>query len=137
MSQINLDTFRRYLDAVERRDADALLAELHDEVEYRNMPYDRMLRKEDRRKFFEWFGQGMSNYKLTVRNLSCQGDLLFCEGVETYEKKGHHVTLPYTSVIEFKDGKMYRQRDYFDARSIEVQLGLAPSPVSKKDTAAA
>lgn len=56
----------------------------------------------------------------------------FCEGVETYEKNGHHVTLPYTSVIEFKDGKMYRQRDYFDARTIEVQLGMTPPPTSPR-----
>lgn len=131
MSQNHLDTFRRYMDAVQRRDADALLAELHDDVEYRNMPYDRLLRKQDRRKFFEWFGQGMSDYTLTVRHLVCQGDLLFCEGVEHYFKKGHEVTLPYTSVIEFKDGKMYRQRDYFDARSIEVQLGLTPPPPAR------
>ncbi|WP_159595440.1 nuclear transport factor 2 family protein [Hydrogenophaga sp. BPS33] len=137
MSPSHLDTFHRYMDAVHRRDADALIAELHDDVEYRNMPYDRVMRKQDRRKFFEWFGKGMSNHHLTVLNLLCQGDVLVCEGVESYDKNGHHVTLPYTSVIEFKDGKMFRQRDYFDARSIEVQLGLTPPPETSRRAPAA
>ncbi len=136
MSQTNLDTFHRYMDAVHRRDTDALIAELHDEVEYRNMPYDRVMRKQDRSKFFEWFGKGMRNHQLTVRHLICQGNVLFCEGIESYEKNGHQVILPYTSVIEFKDGKMYRQRDYFDARCIEVQLGLTPPPGPAKASAA-
>ena len=37
---------------------------------------------------------------------------------------GRSVTLQLCDVIEFKDGKVHRQRTYFDTGSMMAQLGL-------------
>ena len=123
----NEEKLRAYQAAVNRQDIDGMLAVLHDDFVYRNMPYDRVMRgKDDKRKFFSWFTKGMSNYRLEVRHILCVGDLAFHEGVENYEKKGRKVCLPYAAVVEFRDGLIVSQRDYFDARTIEQQLGITP-----------
>lgn len=125
---------RAYFAAVHAKDIDLMLSMLHDDFEYRNMPYDRrMTSKADKRKFFEWFTKGMTDYKLELHNIAAVGNIVFHEGVENYTKKGHRVALPYAGIFEFRDGKITRQRDYFDARTIEKQLGmLTDEPVKKQ-----
>ena len=43
---------------------------------------------------------------------------------------GRSVTLQLCDVMEFKDGKVYRQRTYFDTGSMMAQLGLAADEAS-------
>ncbi len=130
----NEELVRTYFAAVARKDIDTMLSMLHDDFEYQNMPYDRrMTSKADKRKFFEWFTKGMTDYKLELKHVVADDRFVFHEGVENYVKKGHRVALPYCGVFEFKDGKITRQRDYFDARTIEKQLGmLTDEPVKKQ-----
>jgi len=125
---------RDYFHAVHDRDTDTMLSMLHDDFEYQNMPYGRVMKtREEKLKFFLWFTKGMTDYSLTLKNVSATGNIVFHEGVESYVKKGHQVNLPYAGIFEFKDGKISRQRDYFDARTIERQLGmLTDEPVKKQ-----
>lgn len=60
----------------------------------------------------------VSIMEVTVR-ATHQGEL---EGIEP---TGRRIEVPYCNVIETRDGKIYRERDYFDQLSLMQQLGVA------------
>ncbi len=39
---------------------------------------------------------------------------------------GRRIREPYCNVVEVRDGKIYRERDYFDNLHLMHQLGAAP-----------
>jgi steroid delta-isomerase-like uncharacterized protein len=43
---------------------------------------------------------------------------------------GKVIALPVCNVMEVRDGKLYREREYVDMMTIMTQLGVAPAPVA-------
>ena len=81
---------------------------------------------------------GFPDGKVTVDRLIASGDDVVVEytgrgthtetlstGMGDIPATGRSVTLQLCDVMEFKDGKVYRQRTYFDTGSMMAQLGLA------------
>jgi len=42
------------------------------------------------------------------------------------------VSIPVCHVIELRDGKIYREREYMDMMNMMTQLGVAKAPASVK-----
>ena len=106
-----------------KQDHAAVLALLHDDVEYQNMPFPDVIRgKAGMAAFMAKFGKTMSDINVDLHNIIEAGDLVFHEGVETYKRKGIPVALPYAGVFAFKDGLIIGWRDYFDVVTLEKQL---------------
>ena len=118
---------KQFFAAWARQDHAAVLALLHDDVEYQNMPFpDVMKGKAQIAAFMAKFGKGMQDIHVDFRHLFEVGDVVFHEGVENYSRKGRKVSLAYCGVFEFKDGKIFGWRDYFDYASLERQLSAEP-----------
>jgi predicted ester cyclase len=43
---------------------------------------------------------------------------------------GKTMALPVCNVIEVRDGKIYREREYMDMMTMMTQLGAIPAPVA-------
>lgn len=118
-----IDAVKAFFAAWSRQDHDAVLALLHEEVAYQNMPFDEVLRgKPAIAAFMTRFGKGMQDIHVELRHLVASDNVVFHEGTETYRRKGRQVRLPYAGVFEFQDGKIIGWRDYFDYATLERQL---------------
>lgn len=127
-----VDIAKAFFAAWARQDHQAVLALLHDEVEYQNMPFPDVLRgKAAIAGFMAKFGKGMSNIHVEFRHIVEVGDVVFHEGVETYTRKGTRIALPYCGVFEIQDGLIRGWRDYFDARTLEAQFTAGKSQVNE------
>lgn len=128
----HIDTTKRFFSAWARQDHAAVLALLHEDVAYQNMPFTEVLRgKQAIAAFMTKFGRGMQDIRVELRNIIESGDVVFHEGTENYIRKGRPVSLPYVGVFEFNDGKIIGWRDYFDYATLEKQLSaLAPVAVA-------
>jgi steroid delta-isomerase-like uncharacterized protein len=85
------------------------------------------------------WADGFPDGRITVDNMVAAGDSVVVEftgrGTHTGTLRtsmgdipatGKAVTLKLCDVIEFRDGKIVRQRSYFDSGSMMAQLGLLP-----------
>jgi limonene-1,2-epoxide hydrolase len=123
MAASKADIVKQFFALWARQDHAAVLALLHDDIEYQNMPFpDVMKGKAPIAAFMAKFGKGMQDINVNIRNMAEVGDIVFHEGVENYTRKGNKVSLPYVGVFEFKDGKIIGWRDYFDYTTLERQL---------------
>jgi ketosteroid isomerase-like protein len=50
-------------------------------------------------------------------------------GVSPTNKK---VSIPVCDIIELRDGKVYREREYMDMHHMMTQLGVAKAPATAK-----
>ena len=92
---------------------------------------------EGARKYSAMWADGFPDGRVTVDRVIASGDDVVVEytgrGTHTgtlstsmgdVPATGRSVTLQLCDVTEFKDGKVYRQRTYFDTGSMMAQLGL-------------
>ena len=123
VSSSKIDIVKQFFALWARQDHAAVLALLHDDIEYQNMPFaDVMKGKAPIAAFMARFGKGMQDINVDIRNIIESGNVVFHEGVENYSRKGNKVALPYCGVFEFKDVKIIGWRDYFDYATLERQL---------------
>ncbi len=92
---------------------------------------------EGARKFIGMWADGFPDGRVTVDRVIAAGDEVVVEytGTGTHTgtfstsmgdipATGRSVTLTFCDVLEFRDGKVHRQRTYFDSGSMMAQLGL-------------
>ena len=85
------------------------------------------------------WADGFPDGRITVDNMVASGDTVVVEftgkGTHTGTLRtsmgdipatGKSLTLKLCDVLEFRDGKVARQRSYFDSGSMMAQLGLLP-----------
>ena len=117
--------------AWKRKDVDAVLELLCDDVEYHYLVGERPLQGKDWvRRFLERFREHIGSEN-NWRLLRCaeSGDALLVEGVDDYRSDdGAHVRYPYMGVFEFRDGRIARWRDYADPALIAAQRDGKPLP---------
>lgn len=91
------------------------------------------------RKFDEMWANGFPDGQVTIDNLVESGDCVVVEytgrGTHTgplvtsmgsFPATGRSLTLKLCDVVEIENGKVKRQRSYFDSGSMMAQLGIAP-----------
>lgn len=99
-----------------RRDVDAVLDRLTDDVVYHFHVGSRPLRgKEWVRRFLEKFGAGQTDVRWRIVHHAQNGDVLLVEGVDDYvDPKGRRIRTPYMGAFEFRGGQICQWRDYLD-----------------------
>jgi limonene-1,2-epoxide hydrolase len=66
---------------------------------------------------------GFANYRSEIVNLFSNDGVVFIEGIDTFTMGGKDATMHWSTVLEINsEGKIARQRDYWDTKELQVQL---------------
>ena len=120
MSEL-FERFRAAQQAIITQDDEAFLDLLTDDVEYHYHVGTRpLIGKEWVQKFLIKYREVTSDAQWVIHNHAENGNVLFTEGVEEYFDVRSQMTIshPYAGVIEFRDGKIVKWKDYFEMNSI-------------------
>jgi ketosteroid isomerase-like protein len=133
MSQENVEAFKRFADANNRRDVEALLAELDPEVEWHSAVL-RSLRGEAEvhrghagvREMLRDLYEAFSEFQVEFSEIRDLGDRVVAIGrwITRGEESGAEVTPPLASVVDFRNGKAIRVRSYLDPEDALVDAAL-------------
>jgi ketosteroid isomerase-like protein len=133
MSRENVEAFKRFADANNRRDVEALLAELDKEVEWQSAilgsvggeatvhrGHDGV--REMLRDLYEAF----SEFQVEFSDIWDLDDRVVAFGrwITRGGESGIETTPPLASVVDFKDGKAIRVRSYLDHQDAVEAAGL-------------
>ena len=120
MSEL-FERFRAAQQAIVMRDDEAFLDLLTDDVEYHYHVGTRpLIGKEWVQKFLIKYREVTSDAHWVIHNHAENGNILFTEGVEEYFDVRSQMTIshPYAGVIEFRNGKIVKWKDYFEMNSV-------------------
>ena len=120
MSEL-FERFRAAQQAIIKQDDEAFLDLLTDDVEYHYHVGTRpLIGKEWVQKFLIKYREVTSHAQWVIHNHAENGNVLFTEGIEEYFDVRSQKTIshPYAGVIEFRDGKIVKWKDYFEMNSI-------------------
>ena len=125
-----IDTANAVIAAWKNDDIEGVLALLDDEIEYHYfVGRPPLLSKDDIRQFLQTFGQGQKDKQWRINNYAVNGNKLLVEGVDDYvNKQGIRVQLVYMGIFEFRNGLIYRWRDYVDTAMAEKAKAGETSP---------
>ena len=133
MSQENVETFKRAVDAYNGRDLDALLKELDPEVEWRSailMPLGREARvhrgHEGVREGVQVVYETLAEFQVTYSEVRDLSDRIVGIGrVRMRNRQGGGETeAPLISVIDVKNGKGIRVWNYLDPEEAPRAAGM-------------
>lgn len=136
----NLSIARRLYDGWNERAFDELAEFATDESELVVVGTGDVFRgKDGSRRYNQGWADGFPDGRVSIDNIIASGDTVVVEytgqGTHTgtlatsmgeIPATGRSVTLKLCDVLEFRDGKIRRQRSYFDTGSMMAQLGLLP-----------
>jgi ketosteroid isomerase-like protein len=133
MSQANVEVFKRAFDAINRRDAEALLSELDPEVEWHSAILMAMggsqtvyRGHEGVREWLRDLYETLSEFHAEYPEIRDLGDQMvaigFVRGRGT--ASGAEIESPHGTVVEFKNGKGIRIRTYLDPKEALEAAGL-------------
>lgn len=100
-----------------KRDKAAVLALLTPDVEYHyHMGTPPLVGTERIARFLDSYWQIASELQWRIDRHAQNGDKLLVEGYEEYvdTRTGKRVAHPYMGILEFRDGRIARWRDYFE-----------------------
>ena len=116
-----IETVEQVIEAWKRRDVDAVLDRLHDDVVYHYHVGSRpLVGKDSVRRFLEKFGAGQHEIRWRIVHHAQNGDVLLVEGVDDYlDAEGTRHRAPYMGAFEVRDGRIHAWRDYLDLQVAE------------------
>jgi ketosteroid isomerase-like protein len=133
MSQENVEAFKRFADANNRRDVEALLEELDAGVEWQSAVLGSLggeatvHRGHDGvREMLSDLYEAFSEFQVEFWDIRDLGDRIVAIGrwVTRGEESGVEVTPPLASVVDFKNGKAIRVRSYLDPQDALVDAAM-------------
>jgi ketosteroid isomerase-like protein len=133
MSQKNVEAFKRFADANNRRDVEALLEELDADVEWQSAVLGSLggeatvHRGHDGvREMLRDLYEAFSEFRVEFSDIRDLGDRVVAIGrwITRGEESGVETTPPLASVVDFKDGKAIRVRSYLDPKEALEAAGL-------------
>jgi len=113
-----LEVVHAFMAAAEKRDYDAAMDLLTDDVEYQNMPLPAVHGKAAVRETLEALLALCTGSEWVVHRELASGDLVMNERTDRFLLKGEWVDLPVAGVFELRDGRIALWRDYFDLPTI-------------------
>jgi|SRR5204863_4295111 len=134
MSQENVEVFKRAFDAINRRDAEALLPELDPEVEWHGAILMAMGGKrtvyrghEGVREWLRDLYETLSEFHADYPEIRDLGDRMVAIGQVRGRGRvsGAEIESPHGTVVEFKNGKGIRVRTYLDPKEALEAAGLS------------
>ena len=111
------DTLRSIMEATQAQDNERFLAFLTDDVEYLfHVGSPGVRGKDGVRRFLAKYRTIAKDVVWRVDRTAEAGDCLFIEGYEEYTdmRTGVRTAHPYMGIMEFRDGKIAKWRDYFE-----------------------
>ena len=111
------DTLRSIMEATRTNDDERFLAHLADDVEYVFHVGTRGVQGKDGvRRFLAKYRTIAKDVVWRVDRVAESDDCLFIEGYEEYtdQRTGERIAHPYMGIMEFRDGKVAKWRDYFE-----------------------
>lgn len=136
----NLEATKKGLDAFNGHKAADLLGMMSDDVVESDQAHDKDVKgKKDIEKGLKDFWTAFSDVKATVDPASiwAAGDFTVeignIEGTNDHDmgkmkKTGKKVSVPYTEIFQYKDGKVNHIWRFYDSAAFAMQLGLMPMP---------
>lgn len=112
----NEQLIRDFYEAFSRHDADAMVSNYHDRVEFSD-PAFGTLKGEDAKNMWKMLiERSKGNLKIEFSNVSADGETGSADWTADYpfSKTGRQVHNEIHAEFEFKDGKIVRHRDDFD-----------------------
>jgi len=113
-----------------KKDIDSVLAKLTDDIEWHYLVGNPPLTGKDAaRGFLEKFGATIAEVRWRIFDAMVEGDKLMVEGVDEYiAVDGKRIAAPYMGILQFRDGKIFRWRDYTDSGVIAKQRAGEGTP---------
>jgi ketosteroid isomerase-like protein len=133
MSEENVEAFKRFADANNRRDVEALLAELDADVEWQSAVLGSLGGEatvhrghEGVREMLRDLYEAFSEFRVEFSEIRDLGDRIVAIGrwITRGEESGVEVTPPLASVVDFKNGKAIRVRSYLDPQDALVDAAM-------------
>jgi ketosteroid isomerase-like protein len=133
MSQENVEAFKRFADANNRRDVEGLLAELDADVEWesavlRSMGGQATVHRghDGVREMLRDLYEAFSEFQVSFDEIRDLGDRVVAIGrwITRGEESGVETTPPLASIVDFKNGKAIRVRSYLDPEDALEDAGL-------------
>ncbi len=122
MSASSSEIVSQFIHALERKEIDAALALAADDIEYHNIPMDKVNGVGAVREFLEGFLAGSEGLEWVIHHQLADGDLVMNERTDKFKMNGRWLELPVVGVFELRDGKIASWRDYFDLQMFMSQM---------------
>lgn len=143
----NMETAKVAFGAFEKKDANAFVGTMADNVEWDDMTQPVASKgKAESKKFFEMMTKAFPDTKAEIKNIWAFGDYVIVEEVMTGTHKGDFMGIKATKkpvnmhgidVIQVKDGKAVHGWSYMNGAEMAMQLGLMPDPTKPAPAPAA
>jgi ketosteroid isomerase-like protein len=130
MSRENVEAYTRAVEAANRRDMDALLADFHPDVEWHSALVGlgaEVYRGEDGvREMFSDLDENLTSALFEVSEIHDLGDRVLALG--RLRARGHdsgvQTESSFNQLVDFKDGKVIRLRSFLDRKEAVEAAGL-------------
>lgn len=111
-----------FIAAVCRRDLDAAIDHLADDVEYDNVPMNKVFGREAVRATLGPFVAGCTAIDWVVHHQAAEDDVVMNERLDRFEMGGRWLEVAVAGLFLVRDGRITLWRDYFDRDSFTKQL---------------
>ena len=131
------DTAQAYIEAWNSRNFDRMRDLMHPDYSYTGGDGQEQRGAEAGMAVARMFAAGFPDGRMSIVNIKEAGDTVFVEfiGRGTHEgdlmgiaPTGKSITIPVCNVLEVRDGKIYREREYMDMATMMAQLGVTGVP---------
>jgi limonene-1,2-epoxide hydrolase len=117
-----LEIVNAFMAAAAKRDYDAALALLTDDVEYHNIPLEPVYGPAAVKETIESLLASGSDADWVVHREVAQGDTVMNERTDRFLQGDKWLELPVAGVFVIRDGKIALWHDYFDLDTIVKQM---------------
>ena len=113
----HLAVLHSLIAAWKTKDIDGVLSHLTEDIEWHYLVGLPPLKgKPAARAFLEKFGAPIAEVRWRIFDAAVIDDRMLVEGVDEYfTTNGGHVVVPYMGILQFRDGLIFRWRDYADS----------------------
>jgi len=127
---------RQYLEAVPRREFDKVRELYHPQYSYTGGDGQRQEGADAGIAVAQMYTTAFPDVKLDIKGIHVAGNVAVVEFVAngTHQGElmgiaptGRKISVPVCNVMEMRDGKVYAEREYFDAALMMQQLGVIPA----------
>ena len=131
------DIHRQILDAWNRRDWESYRSFLHSDYRYIGPDGKELAGPEAGLNLAKMYANAFPDGKIEIKNVFVAGTTAVCEFVARGTHKGDlkgvaptgkRVEINVCNVMEVRDGKSYREREYMDMLTMMVQVGAVKPP---------
>lgn len=121
------------MEAVPRRDFGTIRQMLHPDYSFTSGDGQRQEGIEAGIAVVENYTKAFPDMKLEIKQMTVSGNIVtiefICHGTHRGELFGvaptnRQVRIPVCNIVEFRDGKVYAEREYFDTLFLMQQLGV-------------